>query len=160
MEAPHQGALEPPRIGGVRSQASPPVQFTEVPDDVISRWIPRKHQIAMVELLAVVVALETFAESLKDKFALWFVDSEPVQGALIKGYSAKDDVCELVGVVWQISLKLRVNIYLDRVPTDMNPSDFPSRNDLETGNRAGWITVEPRSPVVVSLGGLGEQLAV
>ena len=75
------------------------------------------------------------------------VDSEPVQGVLIKGYSAKDDVCELVGMVWQISLKLRVNIYLDQVPTDVNPSD------LETGNRAGWITIKPRYPDVVSLCG-------
>ena len=62
---------------------------------------------------------------------LLFVDSEPVQGALVKGYSSKEDLCELVGVFWSLALEIQVNLYIDRVPTDSNPSDPPSRNDLD-----------------------------
>ena len=77
------------------------------------------------------------------KFVLLLIDSEAVLGALVKGYSAREDICELVGVFWDLALELRVSIFLDRVPTDLNPSDLPSRDDLETGRSLGWSTVDP-----------------
>ena len=52
----------------------------------------------MVELLAVVAAIETFKDHHQRKLVLIlsnqiFVDSEPIEAALIKGCSAKEDVC-------------------------------------------------------------------
>ena len=44
------------------------------------------------------LTLKTFEAQLKGSWSLLLVDSEPVQGALVKGYSAREDVCELVGV--------------------------------------------------------------
>ena len=89
------GAPEKPWIGGalfVRGRR--PLQFgCEVRQDLIDEWIPRKSQIAMVELL-------------KGSSSLLFVDSESVQGALVKGYSAREDMCELVSVFWRIALDL------------------------------------------------------
>ena len=76
----------------------------------------------MVELFATVVALKTFASQLAESWSLLLVDSEPVQGALVKGYSAREDVCELVGVFWKIALDLKVKLYVDRVPTDATSS--------------------------------------
>ena len=40
----------------------------------------------------------------------------------MKGYSAREDVCELVGVFWKIALDLKVKLYVDRVPTDAKSS--------------------------------------
>ena len=79
------------------------------PKLIVQRWCPRKTQICMIELL------------------LLFIDSEPVEAALIKGYSAKEDVCELVGLFWELVLELRCSVYIDRVPTDSNPADNPSQ---------------------------------
>ena len=44
-------------------------------------------------------------EEICRKLVLLFIDSEPVEAALIKGYSAysaKEDVCELVGIFWEL----------------------------------------------------------
>ena len=115
--------------------------------DLIEKWIPRKSQIAMVEMFATVVALSTFAPWIKDSWSLLFVDSEPVQGALVKGYSSKEDLCQLVGVFWwRLALDIQVNLYIDRVPTDSNPADPPSRDQLDLGRALGWITIDPVFP--------------
>eukprot|EP00438_Fugacium_kawagutii_P004538 Skav222280 [mRNA] locus=scaffold807:136980:138029:- [translate_table: standard] len=137
-----------PWIGGVLfSKGSTPLQFSaEVPMALIEQWLPRKSQIAMVEMFAVVVALKTFEEKLKGSWALLFVDSESVQGALVKGYSAKEDLCELVGKFWDIAQSIKIYLYIDRVPTDANPSDPPSRENIRIGEMAGWITVPAISP--------------
>ena len=124
-----------------------PLQFgCEVKQSLINKWIPRKSQIAMVELFATVVALETFKVQLQGSWSLLLVDSEPVQGALVKGYSAREDVCELVGVFWKLALDCLVNLYVDRVPTDANPADPPSRNNMHIGDSLGWKTIDPVFP--------------
>eukprot|EP00435_Cladocopium_sp_Y103_P067787 s92_g30.t1 len=124
-----------PWIGGVLFRLGEvPLQFgCEVNQSLIKKWLPRKSQIAMVELFATVVALKTFEAQLSNSWSLLLVDSEPVQGALVKGYSAREDVCELVGVFWKIAFDLKVNLYVDRVPTDANPADPPSRDRMCIG---------------------------
>ena len=150
------GSPSEPWIGGALfRRGARPLQFgSSVSGSLVERWLPRKSQIVMVELLAVVVALETFRELLKDAWILLFVDSEPVQGALVKGYSAKEDLCELVGVFWRIALNLKVCIYVDRVPTDSNPADAPSRDRMDVGGALGWASVQAEFPKALS--GVGE----
>ena len=115
-------------IGGVMfTREDSPKQFSsDVPKLIVQRWFPRKTQICMIELLAAVVAVQTFREEIRGKLVLLFIDSEPVEAALIKGYSAKEDVCELVGLFWELVLELRCSVYIDRVPTDSNLADNPS----------------------------------
>ena len=139
-----------PWIGGVLfKKGEVPLQFgCEVDRSLIKKWLPRKSQIAMVELFATVLALKTFEGHLAESWSLLLVDSESVQGALVKGYSAREDVCELVGVFWKIALDLKVNLYVDRVPTDANPADPPSRNHMEVGESLGWKTVDPIFPLL------------
>ena len=136
------GILPPGQAGKLRGRS--PVQFgCEVAQTLIDEWIPRKSQIAMVELFATIVALETFKQELKGSSALLFVDSEPVQCALVK---AREDMCELVSVFWRCALALRANFYIDRISTDANPADHPSRDRMDVGKKLGWIEVEPKFP--------------
>ena len=72
------------------------------------------------------------------------VDSEAVEGALVKGYSARSDVSLLVGQFWQLAQSLNASVYIDRVPTDANCSDGPSRNKVHIGSRLGWVEVQAR----------------
>ena len=118
-----------------------------VPSDVIDLWIPRKNQIAMVELFAPIVVNETFPDRLEGAKALLLVDSEPVEGALVKGYSSKEDVCELAGVFWSQACSLRVAFYIDRVPTDGNPADLPSRGKTQRLVDLGCVRVEAALPI-------------
>jgi hypothetical protein len=121
---------------------------------VMDTWLPRKTQIAMVELFATVVALAAFPDLLCEKRVLLFVDAEAIQGALINGYSGRSDLCELVGLFWAIVRKLNCLLYIDRVPTDMNPADMPSRGRVRDCTARGW---QQREFSVLSLGkgGLG-----
>ncbi len=83
----------------------------------------------MVELLAPVLALETLKAYLKDQLVLLVV-AEAVDRALIKRYSPRSDVCELVGVFWDLVLDCKAWVVIDRVP---NCSDPPSRDKLKIG---------------------------
>ena len=101
----------------------------------------------MVEMFATLVALETLREQIFDSSPLLFVDSESVQGALVKGYSAREDLCELVGSFWKLALDVKVNLYIDRISTDANPADPPSRDRMDVGVKLGWRTVESKFPI-------------
>ena len=102
-----------------------------------------------VELVATVVALHTLKDYVRDKTVLLLVDAEAVEGALVKGYSSRSDLCELVGVFWDIVVDLRTLVYIDRVPTDANCSDAPSRDKLSIGEILGWKTVPAQRPLQV-----------
>ena len=92
---------------------------------------------------------------IKERKVLLFVDAEAVEGALVKGYSSREDICELLGLFWALVRSLDVLVYIDRVPTDMNPADAPSRNEVARCLAMGW---ERRSFAPRELGkaGLGE----
>jgi len=124
-----------------------PVQFSEVvPKSVSETWLTRKTQIVPIEMLAPILALETFASRLINTDLIILIDSEAVEGALIKGYSSREDISSLVSVFWDLALKLGCRVFIDRIATDANPADWPSRGNLKIGQDAGWKTVQARWP--------------
>ena len=130
------------RVGAVMfdRREDRPWQFTEViPKEVVAHWLPRKTQIVPVEMLATVIG--TFKDHLRGKDVLLLIDSEAVEASLVKGYSSKQDLCRIVEIFWDLALTFRINFFIDRVSTDSNPADWPSRNQLSIGEAAGWKTV-------------------
>ena len=103
----------------------------DMSEDEAAEWLPRKTQIMMVELFAPLLALRAVPEPFRHAKAIALLDSEAAEGALVRGYSAKEDVCDLVGEFWAEALSLDTTFYLDRTPTDSNPADGPSRDDSE-----------------------------
>ena len=97
-------------------------------------------------MLAPILALETFSSRLFQADLLVFIDSEVVEAALIKGYSSKEDLCLLVACFWDLVLKIQARVFIDRVATDANPADWPSRDNLTIGEKVGWKTVAPCWP--------------
>ena len=94
-----------------RCCAQPAQFFEEVPREVLDAWFPRKTQICMVELVGTDFATETFREYLHGRSVILLVDAHAVEGALVKGYSARTDVCELIGKFWDLALELDCSIY-------------------------------------------------
>ena len=124
-----------------------PLQFSEaIPTSVSSKWLHRATQIIPIEMLAPILALCSFRDRLINADAILLIDSEVVEAALVKGYSSKSDVCELISLFWDLALDLHCRIFIDRVSTDANPADWPSRNDLMRGQTAGWVTVQAKWP--------------
>ena len=80
------------------------------------------------------------------KTALLFVDSEAVEGCLVKGSSSREDQEDFVSIFWDLILEADIGIYISRVPTDSNPSDGPSRGDYSELSRKGASWVQPKVP--------------
>ena len=143
---------KPDRIGAVLfdRRSKSPFQFSEVVPKAVQReWLPRKTQIVPVEMIAPVVALKTFHDRLFGADLILLIDSEAVEAALIKGYSSKEDLCELISVFWDLAFQLRIRVSIDRIATDANPADWPSRGDLSIGEAAGWATVKAVWPAAL-----------
>ena len=150
---PRERDVRPDRIGAVLfdRRLRCPLQLTAlVPQTLKKKWLERATQIVPVEMVAPIVALWTFADRVKGADVILLIDSEAVEGALIKGYSSKSDLCGLVSIFWDVSLEFQARIFIDRISTDANPADWPSRGDLDRGLEAGWITVEPSWPPSLS----------
>ena len=56
-----------------------------------------------------------------------FIESEAAEAALIKGYSARSDISDLAGYMWDLVAKRDIGLHVARVPTDGNPSDGQPR---------------------------------
>ena len=115
----------------------------------MDKWIPRDNQISMVETVALPVAAETFKEIIRNRREIWLVDSEPVLGAGIKGYSAREDICSGIATFWAIMREANVSAYLDRIPTDGNLADSPSRAKWDLIGKCGWASSKARIPAVI-----------
>lgn len=142
----------PDRVGAVLfdRRLIQPLQFTEVvPKSVQKFWITRKTQIVPVEMVAPIIALQTFKERLVGSDLILLIDSEAVEAALIKGYSSKEDLCVLISIFWDLVFELRIRVFIDRVATDANPADWPSRDDLKRGEKAGWRSVRAVWPAAL-----------
>ena len=146
---PRSSEVLPDRIGGVLfdRRLNSPRQFTAVvPEKVKAQWLTRNTQIMPIEMIAPVVALFTFADRVRFADVILLIDSESVEAALVKGYSCREDMCKIISVFWELAFRLRVRIFIDRVSTDANPADWPSRDKLFIGEAVGWSTVEPKWP--------------
>ena len=141
-----------PMVGGVifvRTWSKPVVFSMPIEVGMMEHWIPRLTQVAMIEMFAPVLALEFLNEAIAGKSVTIMVDSESVEGALVKGYSRRSDMCELTSVFWDLADRLKLETYIDRVSTDANIADGPSRDypDFwEMSNRLGWVRLETWVP--------------
>ena len=97
----------------------------------------------MTEMIAPVVALAALGSRAAGQQILVMVDSEAVEGALVKGASGSHDLDVLAGIFWAICVHLRVAPYVDRVPTDGNPADDPSRGRFGVLERNRATRLEP-----------------
>ena len=58
----------------------------------------------------------------------------------------------LTSVFWDQALKLKALFYIDRVATDANPGDGPSRDRTREAVACGWEEVQALIPEVVKEG--------
>ena len=89
----------------------------------------RVNQIALIELLAVLAALEAFKDLITGCDLRIFIDNVVAEGAIRNGYMRRDcrDACALVAALWQQFLELDLLVWVDRVPSELNVADGPSR---------------------------------
>ena len=138
-----------PKVGAVVLawwRESPAAFGMEVPERLIKTWLPRENQIALIEIFAAVLVLSHFVPELAGKRVLGLIDSESALDALVKGQSNFSDVVKLVKQFWDLVAEYQIDVYLDRVSTDANPSDGMSRDGKAEAEAMGWNIEQVQFP--------------
>ena len=131
------------RIGAVLFHKSLPKPLCfafDVPESWAWAWQERDTQIILVELIAPLLASYTWRMFLKGRSTILFNDSTTAESILIKGYSNQAlDANKITAEYHDDSCEQETCVYIERCPTDCNPSDGCSRGKiLEDALRFGW----------------------
>jgi hypothetical protein len=103
----------------------------EVPDDILA-WMDsfgsrKKQKINQCELLAVITAVMTFGDILRDRELLVWVDNVSALSAAVHGYSHAPEMASLSNALHLLLAGLSAAPRFLHVPGKANPADIPSR---------------------------------
>ena len=116
----------------------------KVPENIMQSWTKdgKVHVIGLVELYAAVVALCSWYPLFEDRRVILFVDNYSAQDCLIKGSAKNREWRNLLLILEGIDDNLFAKVWVARVPSSSNPSDAPSRGDMESLKFLGNIREE------------------
>ena len=136
----------PAHTGAVLS-ADGLLRYTSLaPPESVTSWFASRSdsQIMGLEILAVIVALSTFWPFIVGRTVLLFVDNTGGELAILRGSAKSADHNSLVHGIWSAALIGKVGLWVERVATDDNLSDLPSREDFGLLQQIGAVWCKPR----------------
>jgi hypothetical protein len=104
----------------------------EVPEELKEKWRDRAEQNQLVfvaEICPLVIARVIWAKYLKDAPVLQFVDNDAARWSVIRGYTTSEAGAGLIDKFWELDISLRCRTWTDRVRSESNLGDAPSRFD-------------------------------
>ena len=143
-------ASTPARLAGVLFCDGRKLYFDGAPSEhVLQQFVKRNdNQITSLEILAIMVALSTFANELRGRCVVIYTDNKGAEGATSRGSAKSFDHNQLIHEIWSHAFQFRMHLWVERVPSKWNIADCPSRfkyNLMEALN-AVW-----RKPVLAEL---------
>ena len=106
--------------------------------------IRRDNQIMGLELLAIALALDSFADMLRGKRVRMWSDNTGSEAAAREGKSKSFDHGCIAHCIWLAAAQLGIEFRVDRVPTKSNIADLPSRRKYRWLNGMRAKRVEPK----------------
>ena len=85
----------------------------------------------------------TFGEQCRDANVTLFCDNVAQQGALTKGFSRDLDNAIFARLFWDMVAEHGINIWFERVSSEENLSDIPTREDDWAAHPAAWKRCDP-----------------
>ena len=118
-------------IGGIVSNGDQLEYFAcRVPDPLVREWFASyKHIIGLVEMYAVLVAADVWADLVKGRRVIYFIDNQSSLDALIKGTSSSELFRAMLERWENLDVNSGAMNWFARVPSHSNPADGPSRGD-------------------------------
>ena len=129
----------------------PPLVFDgSIPQQIINKWTSSgsKQVIAQAELLTVVAMRYNLRHMLHRRKVIFFIDNEAARFALIKSVSGRSSMQALASAFHRCDLSYECFHWIERVASQSNPADLPTRNDTDVllrmtgGKYAGKITID------------------
>ena len=112
--------------------------------EIFERFSKRSdNQITTLEVLAIAVGLSTFGEMLVNRRVIIFSDNIGAEGSVRKGASKAWDQSMLIHEIWTLAWKLKMHIWIHRVPSEENISDLPSRESYDLMRDLGLYSDVP-----------------
>ena len=98
----------------------------------------RDNQIMSLESMAISIGLATFAEELRGK-VLVFSDNTGAEAAARQGSAHAWDHCEMIQGIWTQAFLNQTHVWIERVASDDNLSDLPSRTEYKLLQELGAV---------------------
>ena len=100
------------------------------------------------EIIAILLAVDTFADLLENRRIVLYSDNKGAEYTTAKGSARAADHNRMVHEIWTLALVKQIKLWIERVPTEDNIADLPSRFkwQLMYDIRATWR--EPTLPDV------------
>ena len=92
--------------------------------------------------------LHAFAPIIQGRTARIWTDNEGARGSVTHGGARASDHNELVHRVWCFCYEMSVNPWFNRVPSDDNISDGPTRNEHRVVHTLGCCLISAQVPLV------------
>ncbi len=102
--------------------------------------------IGQAELLPVLVAFKGWADRLRDRRVLVFIDKDAARFGLVACTARSDASLNLIIATAALVGELRAWPWYGRVPTRSNPADAPSRLEVESLHADGYRRLQPGWP--------------
>ena len=110
------------------------------PRKLIDALAPRQRHIMDLELITLLVAYMTWRHLLKGTTYSVYIDNDAANRAATTGFSRRDDLARLAALWWMIQARDGNAPWLWRVPSEVNPADWPTRPD------DGWSKLKALFP--------------
>jgi hypothetical protein len=122
---------------------------SEVPECWWNFFVERNDaQIMALELLAIYYGLMAFMPLLRGRTIRVWTDNEGCRGSMSSGAASAVDHNKIVHWIWEACFGGCVNPWFDRVPSDDNVSDGPTRKDLRVVEALGCCFISAHVPPV------------
>ena len=102
------------------------------------------HRINQCEGLAALVALSTWAQRLRGSWVTLYIDNQAAEVTLAKGYSRSLLMAKMSASFWRLAERNHIGVFIQRVPSSLNPSDALSRGDDSEALSLGATRVRAR----------------
>ena len=102
----------------------------------------RRQLVGQAEILPVVLSQELWRLHLCDRRVIVFIDNDAARHAVIRGASPSGPSAVLVSLFWANEALLGSFCWVERVPTQSNPADGPSRLRFDLVRKIGVVVHE------------------
>ena len=100
--------------------------------EIMKRFVERAdNQITSLEMLAISMAIATFSQELHGRKVIVWSDNSGAEAATVKGAAKAWDHNQVIHEVWYQALENRTWLWIERVPSDDNVADLPSREEYQ-----------------------------